>query len=619
MSLHASSMRRSVLACALICAFPSAWADDAADSTNLGNVVVTATRTQKTEAGTLAAVTVIERAEIERLQVQSVQDLLRGTPGMSIANNGGPGKSTSLFLRGTESDHVLVLVDGVKIGSVTSGGASIQDIPVEQIERIEIVRGPFSSLYGSEAIGGVIQIFTRRPQGPFEPSLYFGFGSNSTINGGAGVGGKIGNGWYQAQISHDGTDGINACRGKPSPGGAGCFVNQPDRDGFRNNAASLKGGYTFNTQWDADAQWLRTDGYNRYDGSTSNAAAVVEQVVGASVHYRPTLWATLTLNAGQSADLSDNYYNARYQSTFDTHRDVGTLQADLGMGGGLWTFGFDWQRDRVSGNTSYARDQRLNRGVFGQWQQTFGAHSLQASVRRDDNQQFGGKTTGSLLWGWELTSALRLTASAGTAYKAPTFNELYYPGYGNAHLKPENSRSYELGLRGVHDWGHWSLNAFETKVDNLIAYDASIGLPGNVEHARIHGAEAVVDTTLAGIDLRGTATWLDPRNESRGANHGNDLARRAPRSARIDADRAFGSISVGASVYAASRRYDDVANRTQLAGYALTDLRMTYAFERDWRIQLSASNVFDRHYETAAYYNQPGRTYMLSVRYQPIH
>nr|WP_240732610.1 MULTISPECIES: TonB-dependent vitamin B12 receptor [Dyella] len=608
-----------MLACALIAVFPSAYAADSGDANDLKGVVVTATRTDQTEASTLASVTVIDRAQIERLQAQSVQDLLRGTPGMSIANNGGPGKSTSLFLRGTESDHVLVLVDGVKIGSVTSGGASIQDIPVEQIERIEIVRGPFSSLYGSEAIGGVIQIFTRRPQGPFEPSLYFGFGSNRTINGGAGVGGKVGNGWYQVQLSHDGTDGINACRGKPSPGGAGCFVYQPDRDGFRNNSASIKGGYEFSKQWEADAQWLRTDGYNRYDGSTSNAAKVVEQVVGASLRYRPTDWAKFTLNAGQSADLSDNYYNAKYQSTFNTHRDVGTLQADLGLGGGLWTFGFDWQRDRVDGNTAYARDQRLNRGVFGQWQQTFGTQSLQASVRRDDNEQFGGKTTGSLLWGWDFTDSLRLTASAGSAYKAPTFNELYYPGYGNANLNPETSRSYELGLRGMHGWGHWSLNAFETHVDNLIAYDSSIGLPGNVEHARIQGAEAVIGTELAGWNINGTATWLDPRNESRGANHGNYLARRAPRSARVDVDRSFGVFGIGGSVYAASHRYDDVANKKQLGGYGLTDLRVSWAFDRDWRLQLSGSNVFNKHYETAAYYNQLGRTYMLSVRYAPTH
>jgi vitamin B12 transporter len=592
----------------------AACADEPAS--DLRGVVVTATRTEQTEADTLASVTVIDRADIDRLQPQSVADLLQGTPGLSMANNGGPGKATSLFLRGTEADHVLVLVDGVKIGSATLGQPSIQNIPVAQVERIEIVRGPFSSLYGSEALGGVIQIFTRRPRGAFEPDLDLGYGSNASFRGAAGLGGKVGDGWYAVQATHEDTDGINACRGKPSPRGAGCFVDEPDRDGFRDSSVSLKGGYRFGEAWDADAQWLRSWGYNAYDGSTSNQSDVVQQVAGARVHWRPDQAFTMTLSAGQSADLSDNYLNGIYTSTFDTHRDLGSLQGDLALGGGLWSLGYDWQRDRVDSSTSYVRDRRLNRGVFGQWQQTFGTHSLQASLRHDDNQQFGGKTTGSLLWGWQFASALRLTASVGSAYKAPTFNELYYPGYGSAALRPESSRSYELGLRGTPAWGLWSLNAFENRIRDLIAYDASIGLPGNVERARIRGAEAVASITLAGWTWRGTATWLDPRNQS-ATNRDKLLPRRAGRNARIDADRSFGAFSVGASVYAAGHRYDDLANMRRLGGYALTDLRLAYALDHAWKLQLSLRNAFDKHYETAAFYNQPGRTAMLSVSYRP--
>lgn len=615
MSLRFISLQRSAFAAASLCAWSSlACADEPASE--LDSVVVTATRTEQSQAGTLAAVTVIDRAEIERMQAQSVADLLQGTPGLSIANNGGPGKSTSLFLRGTEADHVLVLVDGVKIGSATLGQPSIQNIPVDQIERIEIVRGPFSSLYGSEALGGVIQIFTRRPRGAFEPHLSLGYGSNASFRGSAGLGGRSGDGWYAVEATHENTDGINACRGKPSPRGAGCFVDEPDRDGFRDSSVSLKGGYRFGQAWDADAQWLRSWGYNAYDGSSSNQSDVVQQVAGARVRWRPDHAVTLTLSAGQSADLSDNYRNGVYASTFDTHRDLGSLQGDLALGGGLWSLGYDWQRDRVDSSTDYARDRRLNRGVFAQWQGTFGAHSLQASARHDDNQQFGGKSTGSLLWGWEFASALRLTASAGTAYKAPTFNELYFPGYGNPALRPESSRSYELGLRGTPGWGQWSLNAFQTRIRDLIAYDASIGLPGNVERARIRGAEAVASTKLADWTLRGTATWLDPRNES-AANRGKLLPRRAGRSARLDADRSFGAVSVGASLYAAAHRYDDLANARRLGGYALTDLRLAYALDRAWQAQLSLRNAFGKRYETAAFYNQPGRTVMLSVSYRP--
>jgi vitamin B12 transporter len=597
-----------------------ACADDApsdASPTDLDQVVVTATRTAQTQDQTLAAITVIDRAEIERLQPLSIVDLLQGTPGMSIANNGGPGKNTSLFLRGTESDHVLILVDGLKLGAATSGTAAIQDIPVDQIERIEIVRGPFSSLYGSEALGGVIQIFTRRPQGSFVPNFSAGIGSNASERASAGVAGRGESGWYSVEASHEQTDGINACKVGAAEAFAGCFTDEPDRDGYRNSALSLQGGYRFSDAWDADLRAFRAEGNSHYDGSFSNESDTASQVIGGSLHYRPNSSIALTLGLGQSADLAKDYLNSVYTDTFNTHRDLGTLQGDFAIGPGLLSIGYDWQRDRVDSNTEFAVDERDNNGVFAQWQQSFGAQSLQASVRHDDNEQFGGKTTGSVLWGWDFTQSLRVTASAGTAYKAPTFNDLYYPGYGNPDLRPENSRNVELGLRGKQDWGGWSLNAFQNTVDDLIAYDAAIELPGNVDHARIRGVEAAADTTFADWTLRGSATWLDPRNE--GTDSGNILPRRARLSARVDLDRSFGAFSIGGSVYAADKRYDDLANTRVLGGYALTDLRVAYVLSPAWKLQLAANNLFDRSYETAAFYNQLGRNYMLTVRYQPVN
>ncbi|MGO1071173.1 TonB-dependent vitamin B12 receptor [Lysobacter sp. CA199] len=614
---------RAGLSAALMSAMFAAQAAPAA--VDLDQVVVTATRTAQTQDATLAAVTVIDRAEIERLQPASLPDLLRGTPGASLANNGGPGKSTSLFLRGTESDHVLVLVDGIKLGSATSGGASLQDIPVEQIERVEIVRGPFSSLYGSEAIGGVIQIFTRRPQGPFVPNFSASIGSNRTHRASAGVAGKGERAWYSINAAHEDTDGINACRGKPSPGGAGCFTHSPDRDGYRNSSLTAQGGYRFNERWDAQARVFRAQGNNQYDGSQNNQADTVQQVFGAKLGYRPSDRVALSFNAGQSQDLSDNYKDGRYSSTFDTRRRLGSVQGDFSFGSNVFSGGFDWQRDEVESNTRYARDRRILRGAFGQWQGDFGAQSLQASLRRDDDSQFGGQTTGSVLWGWDFTDRLRVTASYGTAFKAPTFNELYYPGYGNPDLSPETSRSFELGLRGTFGEQRkqvWSVNAYQTRIDDMIAYDASIGLPGNVDRSLIRGVEAVLDTRVAQWDLRASATWLDPRNDSRSSYNDHLLPRRARRSARIDLDRRFelgaaSALSLGASVYAAGERYDDLANTRRLGGYALTDLRLGYAFDQAWSLQLSANNLFDRHYETAAFYNQPGRNYLLTLRYRP--
>lgn len=613
---------RRALAPALAIALSGAAAPaPAAPAVDLDQVVVTATRTAQTQDATLAAVTVIDRADIERLQPSSLPDLLRGTPGASLANNGGPGKSTSLFLRGSESDHVLVLVDGIKLGSATSGGASLQDIPVEQIERVEIVRGPFSSLYGSEAIGGVIQIFTRRPQGPFAPSFSVGIGSNKTHRASAGVAGKGERGWYSINAAHEDTDGIDACRGKPSPGGAGCFTYSPDRDGYRNSSLTLQGGYRFNEQWDAEARVFRAQGYNEYDGSQNNQADTVQQVAGAKLRYRPSDRLALSLNAGRSWDLSEQYKDGKYSSTFDTRRQLGSLQGDLGLGGGLLSLGFDWQRDEVESNTAYKRDARVLRGAFGQYQREFGAHALQASLRRDDDSQFGGETTGSLLWGWNFTEHLRLGASYGTAFKAPTFNELYFPGYGNPELGPETSRSFELSLRGEHGQARWALHAFDTRIDDMIAFDASLGDsggPNNIDRARIRGIEAEGGMRVADWDLRASLTRLDPRNDGDNPNHDNFLPRRARASGRIDADRRFGRFSVGASVTGAGERYDNLANTTRLGGYGLADLRVGYAFAPSWNLQLSAANLFDKRYETAALYNQPGRTWLLTLRYQPV-
>ncbi|MGV7197380.1 TonB-dependent vitamin B12 receptor [Xanthomonas axonopodis] len=623
MSVSSVLPTRAVLAVGLsLCAAHLAHAEAAID---LDQVVVTASRTAQTQDQTLAPVTVIDRAQIERRQVNSLQDLLRGEAGVSLANNGGPGKPTSLFLRGTESDQVVVLIDGVRIGSATSGGAALQDLPIEQIERIEIVRGPFSSLYGSEALGGVIQIFTRRPQGSFVPTLSVAAGSNNARRYGAGLAGRSegdlgeAGGWYSVNAVHDETDGINAYLDTSSS------AYDPDRDGYRNDSLSVQGGWRFNRQWDADVHALRAQSRNDYDGSVfgGNLSKGVQQAVGGRVRYAPTDALKFTASVGGSSDFSDAYYDGAYVSTYDTRRKQGSLQADITTAPGLLTVGFDWQRDAVASSDNYDADSRIDRAAFAQWQQSFGAQSVQASLRRNDNSQFGGKTTGSLLWGWDVAEHLRLTASYGTAFKAPTFNELYYPDFGNPLLGPETSNSAELGLRGRYDWGTWTLSAFQTRISDLIAYDASLvdaahpfGQPNNIDKARIRGAEAGYETALAGWKLRSALTWLAPQADGE-VGHGNWLPRRARQTGRIDADRTVGAFGVGASLFGSGKRFDDLANTERLAGYGLLDLRMSYAISTDWNVQFTANNVFDRRYETARWYAQPGRNYLLTFRYQP--
>ncbi|HHL45207.1 MAG TPA: TonB-dependent vitamin B12 receptor [Gammaproteobacteria bacterium] len=581
-------------------------------------MVVTATRTAETADETLASVTVITRRDIERQQARSIQDVLRGVPGISIANNGGPGKNTSLFLRGTESDHVLVLIDGVKTGSATSGTTPFQYIPIDQVERIEIVRGPRSSLYGSEAIGGVIQIFTRKGGGVFKPSFSVGGGSYNTYNASAGISGGGDRGWFNVNVSTVDTAGFNACNGKPLPDGAGCFTTEPDKDGYNNLSGSLRGGYRFENGIEVDAYALRSENDTDYDGSFVNESDAVEQILGVTFRYSLLDSWRLALTGGRSQDDSKNYKDGLFKSRFNTERDTVSLQNDITVAKDhLLTLGADYQDDRIDSTTPYAVTSRNNKGLFFQYLGMIGAHEIQASLREDDNEQFDKRTTGGLAWGYPLSGKLRLTASYGTAFKAPTFNELYWPGYGNPDLRPEESRSLEVGLKGTSRGSNWSFNIYETHVDDLIAYDAATFAPGNVDEVYIRGLEAAVTAQVAGWTLATNLTLLKPENRSAGSNKGNILPRRAEQSLRFDADRSFGRYSLGATFLAEGRRYDELANTRRLDSYATVDLRAGYRVSERWLLQGRIENLFDEQYETAAFYNQPDRSLFVTVRYQP--
>lgn len=614
---------RTSLAVAIAMALPSLAAAQATTpetATDLDTVVVTGTRTAVTVDQSLAAVEVIDREEIERSQAHSLPDLLRGRAGINIANQGGLGKLSSVFLRGSESNHALVLIDGVRVGSATSGLVAFQDLPVELIERIEIVRGPRSSLYGSEAIGGVIQIFTKRDQAGYAPHFRIGAGSHNLREVSGGFGGRGERGWFGADYAHQSSDGINACRGAGFPIFAGCFTDEPDLDGYENNSVSLRGGYALTEQLDAEVQGLRAVGHNDYDGFY-NSSRTTQQVVGGKLRWQAAERVSLQLNAGRNTDASDNYSDDAFQGFFGSDRDSASLQGDFGFGKEqLVTLGFDWVRDRVNSDTDFDITRRHNRAGFAQYQGSFGQHDIQLSARYDDNEQFGSHTTGGIGWGFDFGHGLRLTANAGTAFTAPTFNDLYFPPFfgfptANPKLLPEESESYELGLAQKLAQWHWQLNAYQTDIDNLIGLDDNF-VPQNIARARIRGAELVVGATLAGWNLNTQLSHVDPRNT---ADFSDDklLPRRARNTARIDLDRGFGDFRAGLTWMAEGERYDDLANTRRLPGYATVDLRLEYAVSPAWTLQARASNVLDREYETVAFYNQPGREYGLSLRYAP--
>ncbi|MEO8810416.1 MAG: TonB-dependent receptor, partial [Rhodanobacter sp.] len=537
-------MKKSLLVAALLACTMGAQAADQNDATALNPVVVTATRTPVTIEDSLSSVTVVTRADIERLQPLSVSDLLIGLPGVSIAQAGGLGQPTSLFLRGTNSSHTLVLIDGVRIGSVGNGLAAFEQLPVNQIERIEIVRGPRSSLYGADAIGGVIQIFTRHGSrdGGLLPSFSLTAGSNRLLRGQAGLSGGGDHGWYNLSVGEAYTRGINACKVGAAEAFAGCFTDEPDRDGYRNRNLVLNGGYRWDNGAQITANWLRSLGEVHFDGSFQNRSRTVQQTAGSAVTINPLEAWKSSLSIGQNLDRYDNYENRTFTGYIYSRRNQASWQNDISLAEDqLLTLGVDWQGEHIDSDTGYLGDRRHDTGTFAQYQATVGHHEIALSFRRDDNSQYGNHDTGALAWGYHFEGGLKLTASYGSAFHAPTFNDLYYPyGSGNPDLKPEKSRSAELGLSQQAGPWNWALNAYQTNIDQLISLDSNY-YPLNISQARIRGVEGQLGVDLAGWTLQGYLSWLQPRNEDGGPNDGNVLPRRAEQTARVDLDRRFGA------------------------------------------------------------------------------
>lgn len=591
-------------------------------SASVDEIVVTATRTPQALSDTLAPTSVIDRDDIERLQVETVSELLRRTPGINVANSGGPGKLTSVFLRGTESDHVLVLVDGVAYRSATAGLAAFQDLPVSQIERIEIVRGPRSSLYGSDAIGGVIQIFTRSGGGATRPYFSMTGSRYDTYEGQVGISGGTLKSSYHIGLSGRQSNGFNSCNGRAADpvtfaGGAGCFTNEPDEDGYDRVSGSLRANYRFDSGLELGVNALRAEGDNQFDGSFTNQSDTVQQIYGATLDYSPAKIWNARLAVGRSVDESSDYLNQTFTSRFQTQRDTVSWQNDVTLTAGhLATVGLDYRREQVVSTTAFSETRRDNKGLFLQYQGEFGAQQVQLAARGDDNQQFGEQFTGSVAWGWNFISVYSLTVGYGTAFKAPGFNDLYFPGFSNPNLEPEESRTVDMGLTARPGWGQWSLNAFDTRIDELIALDSAF-LPQNISETRLQGLEGDVQIDLGRWLFSSTATWLDAQNRGNGPNRGNELPRRAEYNAQIDVDHEMGRFRLGGGVFFSGSRFDDLANTRRLPGYELVELRAEMAMNQDWQVQARLANLLDEDYETVAFFNQPGRSLFLTLRYEP--
>lgn len=602
---------------------PAVWCQQPADQ--LQQVVVTAARAPEPEDQSLFSVTVLTRADIEARQVSSVQDLLADLAGINIDNSGGLGQQSSVFIRGADSDHTLLLIDGVRVGSATLGIAPFEIIPLEQIDHIEVVRGPRSTLYGSDAVGGVIQIFTRQAG---EPGVTLGgsamTGSYDTheLTGYAAAHGRAAWGSISGDVLT--TAGIPGCL--PSAI-AGCFDPAAPGipDGHQNRSGSLSAGAQLTEQLTASADLLYTHGWTAFDGAGFDdrldfqekvCSAHLDQALGSSWHLR--------LMAGRDEDDERDFLDPIPVGTFDTVRSSASLQADGKLAQALRLIsGVDYEDVHVDSGTPYQVTSRTTRAGFSELHADWGSWSALAGVRFEDNEQFGDHWTENLGIARKLAEGLRFILTWGTAFRAPTFDELYFPGFGNPSLRPETSQSWEGGLDGGQGGLRWSLHAYQTTIDDEISIDPLTFLPVNINRSRIRGVELQGDWHSGDWVVGGQLTGLEPLNVSPGPGYDDLLPRRAQQNASLTVRRlvhtgsstsADGSLAVVARWE--GRRYDDLANTLPMGGYLTADLLMQWRLGSGWTLEAKAANLFDRSYQTAAYYAQPGRSYGVTIRYR---
>ena len=578
---------------------------------SLSETVVTATRSETASHKLATAATVYTRADIERLQVRTLPELLRGSTGVDIIQSGGYGQPSSVFIRGTNSSHVLVLIDGIKAGSVTAGITAFELLPIDQIERVEIIRGPQSSLYGSEAIGGVIQIFTRKGKASDAPrvQLEAGAGSFDSHRQSGQVSGGGQNSWYNLGVSNFESRGYNA---QHSP------YADTDRDGYRNTAVNARAGHRFDNSSELEAFFTRAEGLNLFDGYGAddvNRKRFVNQVVGTRFSYAVSDSWRSSLNLGQSRDEGSNYYpNHSFASSINTTRWnaswLNTLQLSKQHQAVLGT---DYRVDEVEGSTAYDKRSRYDVGLFAELHsQVFSHHFINSSLRWDENQAFGDALTGSIGWRYNAAHGLSVFGNFGNAFKAPTFNDLYYPGFSNPSLKPEQSSSVEAGLAGSHGWGQWELRAYHTDIDQLIAYVWPLGVL-NINKAQIDGIEAQLRSEWLGWQHQLQGNLISPINRETDSR----LLRRADKTLSYDLSRRWGAVDLGGTVLAQSDRpdVDYDFNPTQVAGFVTVDLRTAYHVDKHWLLSAKLNNLLDKHYQTVSSYPMADRNVFFTIQY----
>lgn len=585
----------------------------------LSDTVVSAARLPQTRSEATSLTSVYTREDIERLQPLDLLDLLKRVPGLQVARNGGRGSGpTGIYLRGTKSAQTLVLIDGQRLNGASDGAARLEFLSLEQIERIEVARGANSVLYGSEAMGGVIQIFTRRSQGEgLHPRLRLAYGSRNSWERSAGISGGDENTRFALNLSDETSNGIDRTDGDTGA--------DTDHDAYRNHSVSLNVAQTFGERLQAGFSLLDQRGETEYDLSWTGASYPYDKFElksysGYADFAVNDRWQS-RLELGHTEDRRFNRADdLRLTGSTSTYRDGANWLNDLTLNEQhSLTVGAEWYEDQLHSDTAYDQESRWNQAAYVQHRFNAAAFSTELGVRHDKNEQYGSDNTWRGALTVPMTDRHQWVLAYSEGFRTPTFADLYYPGFSNPNLRPEHSKSYELQLRSLlSQHTRFEAAIYRTDLEDAIGLDAT-WTPQNIDQARINGFEAAIAHQAGPWHGELGASFIDPRDR----DTGKTLARRARRTLNLDIDRQLGNdFAVGGSWLLVSRAYDNAANTRELPGHGILSLRGSWQALDDLQLGLKLHNVLDKHYVNARYsgtvdYVEEGRTAMLALTWTP--
>ena len=617
------STARSLVACTIASLSVSVVAQEQENFTQTTDIadpiVVTATRIPTRYNKLISDVTVVDQEQIRDYSpAEPISDVLANTPGVTVRSNGGLGTATTVQIRGGTNAQTILLIDGLRLNSATTGAPPWAYIPMPQIGRMEVVRGPTSSSYGSDAIGGVVQLFTRKGEGPTKFYADAGYGTYNTTSQNVGVEGSQDGLSYSVYGSN--THSVSF----PTKISNATDYN-PSSASYTNTSASGNFAYTVYPGQEIGVKALWGNGQNGFTETKTKMATNLSSLNVLSAYTKNRIvedWTSL-VRFGSSQDNARSWYADNSQTVFNTTQKQAQWQNDLKLPIGNAILAYEFLNQSVNSTTAYNVTSRNINTVQGGWNADIGNHLLQANLRNDDNSQFGNATTTSLGYGYFILPTVRGTASWGTGFQAPTFNQLYYPGVGrpnsansytgNANLNPTRSENTEAGLRyndGVHSAG---VVYYYNNITNLINYNSNYSSYINVGRSVIQGVTTSYDGRMLGLNIMGSVDYQNPLN----ADTGTWLAYHPQGFGSLTVEKAVSDWKIGGQMQAQGSQQTAPGSRSNvtLGGYTLFNLYGNVKLYKDVSLFARLNNIFDKQYQTVQNYTTPGSNVFVGLRF----